>query len=101
MATNVRINYRGVGEMLCSPWMVAEMHRRAERVAERARVTAPHSSGQFAASFEVSSGIRQARTRRAYGRVTNTDPAARYIEFGTEDTPAHRTLGRALAAAKE
>lgn len=96
-----RKDYRGVGEMLRAPWMVAEMHRRASLVAERARVTAPRQSGRYAEGFEVSSGVRTGRSPRAFGRVTNQTPYARHVEFGTEDTAAHRTLRRALDAARE
>lgn len=97
-------SYRGIGEMLVMPGMVAAMARRAEKVAIRARATAPVQSGRYKASFVVSSGVRPAagmRRARAYGRVTNTSTHARIVEFGTEKQAGHRTLGRALDAARE
>jgi hypothetical protein len=93
-------DYKGIGEMLCAPFMVSDMHRRAELVAELARATGPRKTGEYVSRFKVSSGIRQGRTRRAFGRVTNDSDHAIHVEFGTEDTPAHRTLRRALSAAK-
>lgn len=93
-------NYKGIGEMLCAPWMVADMHRRAELVAGRCRLTAPRHSGHYAASFQVTSGIRTHPSKRAFGRVTNTADYSFQVEVGTEDTPAHRTMSRALEAAK-
>jgi hypothetical protein len=95
-------NYRAFGKLvLQSPAMVAEMRKRAERIKERAEATAPDAPpyGEgYKYRFSVSSGIRKGKTTRAYGRVTNDDPAARFIEFGTEDTPRHRTLGKAMDA---
>lgn len=100
-----RHNYGAFGRLvLCAPWMIAEMRERAERGAAVAEATAPDAPpyGEgYRTRFSVSSGVRRATTRRAYGRVTNDDPAARYIEFGTEDTPRHRTLGKALDAMGE
>lgn len=93
-------DYRGVGEMLCLPGMVVAMRFRADLVAARARAIAPVESGDYASSFEVSSGIRPGKTRRAFGRVTNTSDHARFVEFGTENQPAHRTLRRALEAVR-
>ncbi len=106
MAQKYRANYKGIGEMLCSQVMPANMHGRAGRVAVRAEATAPRRTGDYASSFQVSSGVRAGgRTRRAYGRVTNTDPKARLLEYGTgpdengRKTPRFRTLGSALDAA--
>lgn len=90
-------------EVLCAGFMVAEMAARAERIKAVAEATAPDATpfGEgFKYSFVVESGVRKRKTRRAFGRVTNTDPDARYIEFGTRDTPAHRTLGKAADAGR-
>jgi len=99
-------DFRGIGEMLCSPEMQADMKARAERVAARAQATAPYDPDSkdgthYRDAFTVESGVQAGKTRRAYGKVTNDDPAAFYIEHGTGDTPKHRTLGRALDAAKD
>ena len=99
-------SFEGIGEMLCSPEMQAEMRRRAEKVKAAAEAAAPfdpHSKDgtHYKDSFSVDSGVREGKTRRAFGRATNDDPAAFYIEYGTSDTPRHRTLGRALDHAKD
>lgn len=99
-------DYHGIGEMLCSPEMQAEMHRRAEKVKAAAEAAAPYDPASkdgthYKDSFTVESGVREGKTRRAYGRVVNDDPAAFYIEYGTSDTPRYRTLGRALDHAKD
>lgn len=102
-------SYEGIGQMLRSPEMQAAMHRLAEKVAARAVLLAPFDpddpDGQhYKDAFEVSSGVREptpTSKARAYGRVTNTDSAARFVEFGTKNNPRHRVLGRALDAIKE
>jgi hypothetical protein len=101
-----RWDYKGGGEMLTMPGMVAEMRRRAENVMGEAEATAPvgqgRHAGRYKRSFSVSSGIRgEGRSRRAFGRVTNDAPEALYVEYGNRNTPRHRTLGRALDAAKD
>lgn len=98
-----RKSYAGVGEMLVMPGMVAAMAGRANKVAARARATAPVQTGEYADSFVVTSGIRPPGRgpARAYGRVTNTSDHAIHVEFGNEHSRGHRTLGRALSAARE
>lgn len=106
--TSFNPSYKGIGELLCSPMIVKEMRRRAEKVKAAAEAIAPDAPpfGQgYIADFEVESGIREGRTRRAFGRVKNTSPHAFYVEFGGrawggKKTPRHRTLGRALDSAK-
>jgi hypothetical protein len=90
--------------VLCAPWMVAEMKRRAELVAAAAVASAPVDEdgphpGRYKGAFSVESGVRTGKTTRAYGRVTNDAPEARFVEFGTRNNPRHRTLGKALDAA--
>lgn len=107
MAQGFNTNYRGVGDMLRSDFMVAEMRKRAEKVRAQAEATAPVDTGgphpgRYKGSFAVESGIRsQDGDRRAYGRVTNDAPEAFFVEFGTKNNPRHRTLGKALDAAKD
>lgn len=107
MARLIRWDYEAFGEaVLCSPEMVADMRRRAENVKAVAEATAPvyedgPHPGRYRESFEVTAGIREGKTRRAYGRVENHAPEAIYVEFGNKNTPRHRTLGHALDAAKE
>lgn len=109
----VKLDYDGIGEMLCSPGMQREMLRRAKKVKRRAEQIAPVSDepddeadGRYKDSFTATSGIQTRKTKRAVGTVTSDDPAAFHIEFGTGDptgarTPAHRTLGKALDAARD
>lgn len=103
MAARFTWDYAGGREMLNSDEMVAEMHLRAERVAEAARAISPISDEadqHYIDSFEVSSGKNGGLNHdRAYGRVTNTSDHAAYIEFGTEDTPEFAVLRRALDSA--
>lgn len=100
-------SYKGIGEMLVAPWMIAEMERRAKLVEKRAEQIAPDAPpyGEgYKFSFKVESGVKKSKkgTRRAFGRVRNTSPHAIYVEFQkVKDGPAHRPLGRALDAAKE
>jgi len=98
-------DYKGIGEMLVSPEMQAAMKTLAEKVKARAEETAPFDpkgkDGHYKDSFSADSGVRHSKTSRAYGRVTNDDPAAFFIEYGTRDTPKHRTLGKAIDALNE
>lgn len=109
----VKLDYDGIGEMLCSPGMQREMLRRAKKVKRRAEQIAPVSKqpdgetrGRYKDSFTASASVQRRKTKRAVGTVTSDDPAAFHIEFGTGDptgarTPAHRTLGKALDAARD
>lgn len=99
-------SYTGIGEMLCAPFMQAEMRRRAEKVKEYAEATAPYDpddkdNDHYRDHFSVSSGVQEGKTRRAVGTVTNDHVAALSIEAGTKDTDAHWTLTRALDAARD
>lgn len=91
-------NFSGIGEMLNAPFMVAEMRRRAERVASRASATARRGeTGQYATSFRVESGAHGGLNHdRAYGRVINDDEGSVYEEFGTSRQEARHTLRNAL-----
>jgi hypothetical protein len=87
----------GIGEMLRSPMMVAEMLRRAQQAKAVAEVIAPRRTGKYAKSFRASAVKRGGIHKdRACGRLTNRDPAAYQIEVGTKDTPAHRTMITAM-----
>jgi len=92
--------YRAFGnEVLRAPWMRAQMEARAYTVMLTARRLSPIETGEYIESFEVTAGIRptgKRRTRRAYGRVTNTAPHAMAVEFGFGQTKRYRVLGRAL-----
>ncbi len=89
-------DYRGVGEMLRSPGMVADMGRRAELMRPVAVAASPVDTGRYVSSFETSSGVDG---ERAYGQLANTAPYAIDVEFGTSDTPAFAPLRVAMQAA--
>jgi hypothetical protein len=96
-------NYRGIGEMLCSDWMVDEMHRRAERAKVLAEIIAPVDpdsphAGRYKASFHVESGVQHRKTSRAYDRLINDAPEAFFVEYGTKNNPAHHVMMKALDA---
>ena len=87
--------------VLKADWMAAEMYERALRVLARAEATAPFYANDpdkqhYRDAFSATAGLRE---DRAYGRVTNDDKAAVFVEFGTKNNPRHRTLGNALDAA--
>jgi hypothetical protein len=95
-------SYRGIGEMLKSPEIEAEMVRRAEKVKAQAEATAPVDTGQYKASFSVrSSRSGGAKHDRASAVVENSDDAAFFVEYGASHTPRYRTLGKALDAARD
>lgn len=101
-------SYAGIGEMLRSEEMQAEMRRRAEKVAQHAEANAPTGSpdddphaGRYKSSFQVSSGVQRRKTSRAYGEVINVAPEAVIVEYGTSQQEAHHTLGHALDAARD
>lgn len=60
----------------------------AARIAGEAAASSPVESGAFAGSIA-------ARTSGTHAAVIATDPAATFIEYGTEDTPAHGTISNA------
>lgn len=88
-----RASYTGIGELLKSPRVEAEMRRRAEKVLAAAEAAAPVSvtsghPGRYKASFTASSGLRD---DRAYGRVTNSAPEAIDVEYGRGEYTTTRT----------
>jgi hypothetical protein len=96
-----RLDRAGFQELLLNaPWMVEEMHRRAEAAkafAESVAPDAPPYGEGYVASFEVESGTHGGiHHDRAYATLRNTDDAARFVEFGTERNTAHHVLARSL-----
>jgi hypothetical protein len=102
-------SYSGLGELLRSEEMKAEMLRRAEKVAEFARAIAPVDDGDYKASIKASADVRRTQaTERAEGRVEIGVDHAIYVEYGTlqgsatsKGSPAQHILGRSLDAAKD
>lgn len=102
-------SYRGIGEMIRSIEMEAEMVRRAEKIKARAEAIAPVGKppddkhpGRYKASFHVSSTKRGGvHHDRAEATVTNDSPEAFYVEYGSKKTPRYHTLLIATEAARE
>ncbi len=108
MGASFRASYEGIGELLKSPMMEAEMRRRAEKVRAAAEARAPVGDpasdphpGRYKASFRVVSGrAGGVKGDRAFGRTLNDSPEAFYVEWGTSRQPAHHTLLNAVQAAR-
>ena len=105
MAARFRMKKRGVGQLLKSRMIQADMLYRAERIADAAGGIAPVGGpsdphpGHYKSSFVVTTTARGGRRKdRATATVTNTAYYARWVEYGTERVPAHHVLLRAAAA---
>jgi hypothetical protein len=101
-----KLNYSGVGEMLRSPEMQAEMLRRVKRMQAYAEATAPYDAADkdgdhYRDHFLVESGVQHHKTSRAYGRLTNDSDHAVQVEFGSKNNPAHHTMLRSIDAARD
>lgn len=103
MAAKFKMKKKGVGQLLRSPMVQAEMLRRAEVIRAVAVATSPVDAGgphpgHYKASWETDSTARGGRNRdRAVGYVRNTAYYARWVEYGNghPDGPAHHVLLRA------
>ena len=101
MAARFKMKRKGVGQLLRSPMVLAEMLRRAEIIKGVAvgispvDADSPHP-GHYKGSWETDSTARGGRRKdRAVAYVRNTSYYARWVEFGTERVPAHHVLLRA------
>jgi len=81
------LNHAGISEVLSSPGVRAMLTEKAERVAARARGSAPVDTGAYEASIHV----EQATTDRAVVRVVAAVPYALVVESRTGN------LARALS----
>lgn len=100
MGARFKMSRKGVGELLRSPMVQAEMLRRAEVIKGVAVGISPvyegPTGGHYKASWETSSTARGGRRRdRATATVRNGSYYARWVEYGTERVPAHHVLLRA------
>jgi hypothetical protein len=102
MAARFKMSRKGVGELLRSPGVEADMLRRAELIKAAAQAIAPVGgpgdphAGAYKDSFKTSSRKRGGRRKdRATATVTNTSYYARWVEYGTERVAAHHVLLRA------
>ena len=86
----------GIAALGRTTQMAALLKARAEVAASAARSVAPVRTGHYKDSIETSTGVSRG-TAAAY--VLSKDFKALWIEFGTEDTPAHAPLRRGCDAA--
>lgn len=100
------MSYAGVGELLRSAEMEAEMRRRGELVKQQCEATAPvfepgPHPGRYRDAFRVES-TREGGVKhdRAAAKVVNDAPENVAVEFGNRNVPRHRTMGRAIDAAR-
>ncbi|WP_037576802.1 HK97 gp10 family phage protein [Phaeacidiphilus oryzae] len=105
MANKFTLDKGGVGELLRSEGMRAEMLRRAELIKAAAEETAPEGGprdphrGLYRSSFVVVSSTRGGfKDDRAAAAVGNTAPYAADVEYGNGHVEAHHTLARAAQA---
>ncbi|MFF7147460.1 HK97 gp10 family phage protein [Streptomyces griseoaurantiacus] len=104
MPARFKMKKKGVGQLLRSPEIQAEMLRRADVIKGVAIATSPvylpaADAGHYKRSWETDSTSRGGRRRdRAVAKVRNTSYYARWVEYGTEKVPAHHVLLRAAQA---
>ncbi|WP_407563312.1 HK97 gp10 family phage protein [Streptomyces sp. 184] len=105
MPAKFRMSRRGVGQLLKSPMVEAEMLRRAHVIKGVAESISPVGDpahdphpGLYKASWHVTSTRRGGRRRdRATATVYNTAPHGGIVEVGTERIPGRHVLLRAAA----
>jgi hypothetical protein len=103
MAARFKMNRKGVGQLLRSEMVRADLVRRAEDIRTSAVALSPvgrsgdSHPGQYKGAWEVDSTRRGGRDR-AVAYVRNQTYYARWVEYGTERVPAHHVLLRAAAA---
>lgn len=103
MAAKFKLKKKGVGQLLKSPMVEAEMLRRAEVIKDVAiaispvDIAGPHP-GHYKGAWTATSTAKGGRRRdRAVGYVRNGSYYARWVEYGNgrADGPAHHVLLRA------
>ena len=102
MAARFKMNRKGVGQLLRSEMIRADLVRRAGEIKATAVALSPvggagdEHPGQYKGNWEVDSTRRGGRRRdRAVAYVRNGTYYARWVEYGTERVPAHHVLLRA------
>lgn len=106
MAAKFKMKKRGVGQLLRSPMIEAEMLRRADVIKDAAVAISPVGAsardphpGHYKTSWHTSSTARGGRRKdRATAKVWNSAYYARFVEYGTERVHAHHVLLRAAQA---
>lgn len=102
MAARFKVNRKGIGQLLRSEMIRADLVRRAQQIESTAVALSPVGGagdphpGQYKSSWTVTSTTRGGRRRdRAVAYVRNGSYYARWVEYGTERVPAHHVLLRA------
>lgn len=94
----VRVDRKGVRDLLNSAMLTAPLVTAAEEIKARAEADAPTATGRYRSSFEVWArrrmGVRRDRTGAV---VINTAAHARFVEYGDHATPGRHTLLRAAS----
>lgn len=102
--TDFQWDYNAFGEYLVGPEMLAMVAKKGEEVKTVAEAIAPFDASDpaphYKDCFEVEVGIREGVHPRACATIKNTSDHALEVEFGAKNTPRHRTLGKAVGAAK-
>jgi hypothetical protein len=108
--SRITFSYEGIGEMLRSEFMEAEMGRRINNVKDRAVATSPVGSaatrdthpGRYKDAFETETTREGGVNKdRASGYLVNTSPEAFIVEYGTSRQRAFATMRNALDAARD
>lgn len=101
MAATLREYPGALDRVLASVAMQRALARKLQPAQEFAEHIAPVRSGRYKTGdvepggFHIRSGVRDGR---AYARLYNDTPYARYLEFGTRYMRAQRILGRSVDA---
>lgn len=90
-------NRHGIEDLAKSAGVRDFVTGKANTVLDAAERSAPVDSGAYLASLGATSS--EVTADGVVATVYSTDPAALHIEFGTVDTPPHRTLSSAVTAA--
>ncbi|MFF5642937.1 HK97 gp10 family phage protein [[Kitasatospora] papulosa] len=107
MPAKFKMSNRGVGQLLNSPMISAEMLRRAEVIKGVAEGISPVGgpgdphSGAYKANWHAEVRKKQvgrSRKKRPVGVVWNPSYYSRWVEYGTERVRAHHVLLRAAQA---
>src|SRR3569832_1213522 len=103
MAARFKMSSRGVGQLLNSPMVTAELLRRAEAVKGVAEALSPVGGpgdihpGQYKRSWYVKlerKAVGRSGKKRPVDVVGNSVYYARWVEYGTEKVRAHHVLLR-------
>jgi len=106
MPAKFKMSRKGVGQLLRSPGVEADMLRRANVIKDVAVSLSPVGTaawdphpGMYKESWHATSTRRGGRRKdRAVATVWNSALHARWVEYGTERVPAHHVLLRATLA---